>query len=68
MQNNRLKPELDPRVLANELSGKLLIGGALVPARRGGTHVEELGRLVALETGKALRTESRIEASILADA
>ena len=30
-------------------------------------HVEELGRLVALETGKALRTESRIEASILAD-
>src|SRR6516225_6753784 len=125
MQNNRLKPELDPRVLAGELSGKLLIGGALVPARRGGTfpnvnpatgavigqaaegdaadvdaavsaavhaqkawaklparergklivecgrvlneHVEELGRLVALETGKALRTESRIEASILAD-
>jgi acyl-CoA reductase-like NAD-dependent aldehyde dehydrogenase len=30
-------------------------------------HVEELGRLVALETGKALRTESRIEASVLAD-
>ncbi len=30
-------------------------------------HVEELGRLVALETGKALRTESRVEASILAD-
>jgi aldehyde dehydrogenase (NAD+) len=125
MQNNRLKPELDPRALAAELSGKLLIGGALVPARYGGTfpnvnpatgaviglaaegdaadvdaavaaavhaqkawaklparergklivecgrvlneHVEELGRLVALETGKALRTESRIEASILAD-
>src|SRR4029077_3343912 len=125
MQNNRLKPELDPRVLAGELSGKLLIGGALVPARRGGTfpnvnpatgavigqaaegdaadvdaaveaavqaqkawaklparergklivecgrvlndHVEELGRLVSLETGKALRTESRIEASILAE-
>ena len=125
MQNNRLKPELDPCALARELSGKLLIGGALVPARRGGTfpnvnpatgvvigqaaegdaadvdaavqaaahaqkawaklparergklivecghvlneHVEELGRLVALETGKALRTESRIEASILAD-
>ena len=31
-------------------------------------HVEELGRLIALETGKALRTESRVEASILADA
>ena len=37
MQNNRLKPELDPCALARELSGKLLIGGALVPARRGGT-------------------------------
>jgi hypothetical protein len=37
MQDNRLKPELDPRALAKELSGKLLIGGALVPARRGGT-------------------------------
>lgn len=31
-------------------------------------HVEELGRLVALETGKALRTESRVEASVLSDA
>lgn len=31
-------------------------------------HVEEIGRLIALETGKALRTESRVEASILADA
>jgi acyl-CoA reductase-like NAD-dependent aldehyde dehydrogenase len=30
--------------------------------------VEELGRLVALETGKALRTESRVEASVVADA
>jgi acyl-CoA reductase-like NAD-dependent aldehyde dehydrogenase len=30
-------------------------------------HVEELGRLVALESGKALRTESRVEASVLAD-
>ena len=29
--------------------------------------MEELGRLVALESGKALRTESRVEASILAD-
>jgi acyl-CoA reductase-like NAD-dependent aldehyde dehydrogenase len=32
------------------------------------SHVEELGRLIALETGKALRTESRVEASVLADA
>ncbi|MBL8669225.1 MAG: aldehyde dehydrogenase family protein [Alphaproteobacteria bacterium] len=31
-------------------------------------HVEELARLVALETGKALRTESRVEASVVADA
>ncbi|WP_207462635.1 aldehyde dehydrogenase family protein [Azospirillum sp. SYSU D00513] len=31
-------------------------------------HVEELARLIALETGKALRTESRVEASVLADA
>ena len=30
-------------------------------------HVDELGRLLALETGKALRTESRIEAGVLAD-
>jgi acyl-CoA reductase-like NAD-dependent aldehyde dehydrogenase len=30
-------------------------------------HVEELGRLIALESGKALRTESRVEASVLAD-
>ncbi|BAT57663.1 NAD/NADP-dependent betaine aldehyde dehydrogenase [Variibacter gotjawalensis] len=30
-------------------------------------HQEELGRLVALETGKALRTESRVEASVVAD-
>lgn len=30
-------------------------------------HVEELGRLTALETGKAIRTESRVEASVLAD-
>jgi acyl-CoA reductase-like NAD-dependent aldehyde dehydrogenase len=32
-----------------------------------GDHVEELGRLVALETGKALRTESRVEASVVSD-
>ncbi|HEX2115100.1 MAG TPA: aldehyde dehydrogenase family protein [Alphaproteobacteria bacterium] len=31
-------------------------------------HVEELARLVALEAGKALRTESRVETSVLADA
>lgn len=30
-------------------------------------HIEELARLVALETGKALRTESRVEAGVLAD-
>ncbi|SDD64680.1 aldehyde dehydrogenase family protein [Rhodospira trueperi] len=30
-------------------------------------HVDELGKLIALETGKALRTESRVEASVLAD-
>ena len=36
--------------------------------RRLTEHVEELGRLIALETGKALRTESRVEASVLADA
>ncbi|SMF65853.1 sulfoacetaldehyde dehydrogenase [Tistlia consotensis] len=36
-------------------------------ARLLGEHVEELGRLLALETGKALRTESRVEASVLAD-
>ncbi|CAL8981392.1 NAD/NADP-dependent betaine aldehyde dehydrogenase [Rhodoplanes serenus] len=51
---------------------------AKLPARRRGAlvaecgrllagRVEELGRLVALETGKALRTESRGEASVLAD-
>ncbi|MBI5277444.1 MAG: aldehyde dehydrogenase family protein [Burkholderiales bacterium] len=44
--------------------------GALVAecARLLASHVEELGRLVALETGKALRTESRVEASVVADA
>jgi aldehyde dehydrogenase (NAD+) len=30
-------------------------------------HIEELARLVALETGKAIRTESRVEAGVLAD-
>ena len=43
--------------------------GKLVAAcgARLAAHVEELGRLTALETGKALRTESRVEASVLAD-
>jgi acyl-CoA reductase-like NAD-dependent aldehyde dehydrogenase len=124
-QQNQLQPNVDPFALAGELSGKLLIEGAMVPARSGRTfpnvnpatgavigdaalgeaadvdaavqaarraqktwaklparergrlvsecgralngHIEELARLVALETGKALRTESRIEASVLAD-
>jgi acyl-CoA reductase-like NAD-dependent aldehyde dehydrogenase len=43
--------------------GKLL----MECGRRLAGHVEELGRLTALETGKALRTESRVEASVLAD-
>jgi len=30
-------------------------------------HIEELARLIALETGKALRTESRVEAGVVAD-
>ena len=43
--------------------------GALVAKCAGliGQHVEELGRLIALETGKALRTESRVEANVVAD-
>lgn len=51
---------------------------ARMPARKRGAlvakcaeiitqHVEELGRLIALETGKALRTESRVEANVVAD-
>src|SRR6478736_2704470 len=43
--------------------GKLLVEGARMLSQ----HTEELARLVALETGKALRTESRVEASVLAD-
>lgn len=31
-------------------------------------HKEEIARLVTLETGKALRTESRVEAGVLSDA
>jgi acyl-CoA reductase-like NAD-dependent aldehyde dehydrogenase len=51
---------------------------AKMPARKRGAlvhacaaalrpHIEELGRLIALETGKALRTESRVEANTVAD-
>ena len=51
---------------------------AKVPARKRGAavarcaallreHAEELARLIALETGKALRTESRVEAQTVAD-
>ncbi|GGC59665.1 aldehyde dehydrogenase [Siccirubricoccus deserti] len=51
---------------------------AKVPARKRGAmvhacaallkeHVEELAKLIALETGKALRTESRVEAGVVAD-
>jgi acyl-CoA reductase-like NAD-dependent aldehyde dehydrogenase len=51
---------------------------ARLPARKRGAlvaqcaglirgHVEELARLIALETGKALRTESRVEANTVAD-
>lgn len=117
--------QLDPFVLAHELSGCHLIGGQLVAARSGSTFAvcnpatgreigraaagdaadvdaavgaasaafadwkrrparergklvaecgrllaerqEELARLVTLETGKAIRTESRIEAGVLSD-
>jgi aldehyde dehydrogenase (NAD+) len=30
-------------------------------------HSEELAKLVTLETGKAIRTESRVEASVVSD-
>jgi acyl-CoA reductase-like NAD-dependent aldehyde dehydrogenase len=51
---------------------------AKLPARKRGAlvhqcaallkeHQEELARLIALETGKALRTESRVEAGVVAD-
>src|SRR5258708_1007908 len=43
--------------------GKLVAECGRVVSGHGG----EVGRLVALETGKALRTESRVEASVLAD-
>jgi delta 1-pyrroline-5-carboxylate dehydrogenase len=37
MSKNRLQPNLDPLVLAKELSGKQLIGGAMVASRSGHT-------------------------------
>ena len=63
---------------AVEVAAKAQAEWARVPARRRGAlvgdcarvlteHVEELGRLIALETGKALRTESRVEANVVAD-
>jgi acyl-CoA reductase-like NAD-dependent aldehyde dehydrogenase len=63
---------------AVEVAAKAQKEWARVPARKRGAlvgecarvlteHVEELGRLVALETGKALRTESRVEANVVAD-
>ncbi len=125
MTSNVQTPVLDPFKLAEQISGKLLLDGALTPALSGKSfpvhnpatgkkigdaalgeqadvdaavessakaqiswakltarqrgkavaecgrvlneHVEELGRLVALETGKALRTESRVEAGVLSD-
>ncbi len=44
--------------------GKLIADCGLVLA----AHADELARLIALETGKALRTESRVETGVLADA
>ncbi|HZL59116.1 MAG TPA: aldehyde dehydrogenase family protein [Stellaceae bacterium] len=125
MLQNRLSPVLDPRALARDMSNKLLIDGAMVPAASRKTfkvvspatqeivgeaadgaaadvdvavkaaakaqkgwaklaprergrlvqecgrllneHVEELARLITLETGKAIRTESRVEAGVFAD-
>lgn len=64
---------------AVEAAKKAQKGWAALPARERGRlvtecgrrlekHKEELARLVALETGKSLRTESRVEAGVLADA
>ena len=69
------KPDVDAAVAAAKAAQK---DWAKQPARQRGKlvaecgrvlagHVEELGRLLALETGKALRTESRVEAGVLAD-
>ncbi|MBP2228940.1 acyl-CoA reductase-like NAD-dependent aldehyde dehydrogenase [Azospirillum agricola] len=125
MADQTLVPTLDPHALARDLSGLLLIDGALRPALSGATfdvvnpatgdvvataaeggerdvdaavtaaakaqrdwarrparergklvaeagrrltdHAEEIGRLLALETGKAIRTESRVEATLVSD-
>lgn len=41
-------------------------GKALIEcARRLSLHTEEIGRLLSLETGKAIRTESRVEAGLV---
>ena len=69
------KPDVDAAVGS---AAKAQLGWAKLSARQRGKtvaecgrllneHVEELGRLVTLETGKALRTESRPEASVLSD-
>jgi acyl-CoA reductase-like NAD-dependent aldehyde dehydrogenase len=68
--------DIDSAVTA---AARAQVAWAAMPARKRGAlvtdcarllaeHVEELGRLVALETGKALRTESRVEAGVVADA
>ena len=125
MLQNRLQPVLDPRQLAREMSGKMLIDGGMVASITGrtfpivnpatqerigeaadgdamdvdaavkaaakaqkgwsklvarergrmvaecgrilGDHVEELAKLITLETGKAIRTESRVEAGVFTD-
>ena len=70
------KADVDAAVAA---AAKAQQGWSKLPARQRGKlltecgrvlsdHVEELARLVALESGKALRTESRVETSVLADA
>ena len=64
--------------VAVQVAAKAQKTWAKVPARKRGAlvhacaallkeHVEELARLIALETGKALRTESRVEAGVVAD-
>ncbi len=50
------------KLSARERGKKISLCGQLLQ-----DHVEELARLVALETGKAIRTESRVEASVLSD-
>jgi acyl-CoA reductase-like NAD-dependent aldehyde dehydrogenase len=67
--------DVDAAVTAADAAQK---AWAKLPARKRGelvgqcaallrAHVEELARLIALETGKALRTESRVEANTVAD-